>query len=33
MTKLSEIVLTRIANRLSKGQATAAGEAMRKATI
>lgn len=33
MTKLSEIVLTRIANRLSKGQATAAGEAMRKAAI
>ncbi|WP_426034547.1 ABC transporter permease [Cypionkella sp. TWP1-2-1b2] len=33
MTKLSEIVLTRISNRLSKGQATAAGEAMRKAAI
>ena len=33
MTKLSEIVLSRVANRLSKGQATAAGEAMRKATI
>lgn len=33
MTKLSEIVLSRIANRLSKGQATAAGEAMRKAAI
>ena len=33
MTKISEIVLTRISNRLSKGQATAAGEAMRKATI
>ena len=33
MTKLSEIVLSRIANRLSRGQATAAGEAMRKAAI
>ncbi|MDZ4312622.1 MAG: ABC transporter permease subunit [Cypionkella sp.] len=33
MTKVSEIVLTRISNRLSKGQATAAGEAMRKAAI
>jgi polar amino acid transport system permease protein len=33
MTKLSEIVLTRISNGLSKGQATAAGEAMRKAAI
>ena len=33
MTKLSEIVLSRISNRLSKGQATAAGEAMRKAAI
>ena len=33
MTKLSEIVLSRIADRLSKGQATAAGEAMRKAAI
>ncbi len=33
MTKLSEFVLTRISNRLSKGQATAAGEAMRKAAI
>lgn len=33
MTKISEIVLTRISNRLSKGQATAAGEAMRKATV
>ncbi|MDB5660908.1 MAG: binding-protein-dependent transport system inner rane component [Cypionkella sp.] len=33
MTKISEIVLTRISNRLSKGQATAAGEAMRKAAI
>ncbi len=32
MTKLSEIVLTRISDRLSKGQATAAGEAMRKVT-
>ena len=31
MTKLSEIVLTRIQNRLSMGQATAAGEAQRKA--
>ncbi len=30
-TKLSEIALTRISARLSKGQATAAGEAMRKA--
>ncbi len=33
MTKLSEIVLSGIANRLSKGQATAAGEAMRKAAV
>ena len=33
MTKVSEIVLTHISNRLSKGQATAAGEAMRKAAI
>ena len=31
MTRLSEIVLTRVSARLSKGQATAAGEAMRKA--
>jgi polar amino acid transport system permease protein len=33
MTKLSELVLGRLAARLSKGQATAAGEAMRKAAI
>lgn len=33
MTKISEIVLRRLSNRLSKGQATAAGEAMRKAVI
>ncbi|MFC3179656.1 ABC transporter permease [Cypionkella sinensis] len=33
MTKVSEIVLSWIANRLSRGQATAAGEAMRKAAI
>lgn len=33
MTKLSEIVLTRIAARLSKGQATAAGEDMRRAAV
>ena len=32
-TRVSEIVLNRIAARLSKGQATAAGEAMRKAGI
>jgi polar amino acid transport system permease protein len=32
-TKISEIVLNRIAARLSKGQATAAGEAQRKAAI
>lgn len=32
-TKLSEIVLARISARLSKGQATAAGEAMRKAGV
>ena len=31
MTRLSEIVLGRLSARLSKGQATAAGEAMRKA--
>ncbi len=31
MTRLSEVVLTRLSARLSKGQATAAGEAMRKA--
>jgi len=31
MTKLSEVVLTRVQNRLSLGQATAAGEAQRKA--
>ena len=31
MTKGSEIVLTRISARLSKGQATAAGEAQRRA--
>jgi polar amino acid transport system permease protein len=31
MTKVSEIVLTRISARLSKGQATAAGEAQRRA--
>jgi polar amino acid transport system permease protein len=30
-TRVSEIVLARIAARLSRGQATAAGEAMRKA--
>ena len=30
-TKVSELVLNRVAARLSKGQATAAGEAMRKA--
>ena len=33
MTRLSEIVLGRLAARLSKGQATAAGEAMRRAVI
>jgi len=33
MTKLSEGVLGRLSARLSKGQATAAGEAMRKAAI
>ena len=33
MTKVSEVVLSRVANRLSKGQATAAGEAMRKAAV
>jgi len=32
-TKLSEVVLDRLSARLSKGQATAAGEAMRKAGI
>jgi polar amino acid transport system permease protein len=32
-TKLSEVVLARISARLSRGQATAAGEAMRKAGI
>ncbi|WP_022702950.1 ABC transporter permease [Pseudorhodobacter ferrugineus] len=31
MTKFSEVVLTRVQNRLSHGQATAAGEAQRKA--
>jgi len=31
MTKISEIVLDRVTNRLSKGQATMAGEAQRKA--
>jgi polar amino acid transport system permease protein len=31
MTKVSEGVLGRLSARLSKGQATAAGEAMRKA--
>ncbi|MGB3279368.1 MAG: ABC transporter permease, partial [Pseudorhodobacter sp.] len=31
MTKVSEMVLSRIQNRLSLGQATAAGEAQRKA--
>ncbi len=31
MTKLSEVVLTRVQNHLSHGQATAAGEAQRKA--
>jgi polar amino acid transport system permease protein len=31
MTKVSEVILGRIANRLSKGQATAAGEAQRRA--
>jgi polar amino acid transport system permease protein len=31
MTKLSEVILTRISSRLSKGQATAAGEAQRRA--
>jgi polar amino acid transport system permease protein len=33
MTKLSEGVLGRLSARLSKGQATAAGEAMRKAAV
>ena len=33
MTKLSEEVLGRLSARLSKGQATAAGEAMRKAAV
>jgi polar amino acid transport system permease protein len=33
MTKLSEGVLVRLSARLSKGQATAAGEAMRKAAV
>ena len=33
MTKISETLLGRLAARLSKGQATAAGEAMRKAAI
>jgi polar amino acid transport system permease protein len=32
MTKLSEIVLGRLTTRLSRGQATMAGDAMRKAT-
>ncbi|GAB1478302.1 ABC transporter permease subunit [Paracoccaceae bacterium] len=32
MTRLSEVVLGRLSARLSRGQATAAGEAMRKAT-
>ncbi len=32
-TRLSEVVLNRVSARLSKGQATAAGEAMRKAGI
>lgn len=32
-TKVSELVLNRLAARLSKGQATAAGEAMRKAAV
>ncbi|MFZ0097773.1 MAG: ABC transporter permease, partial [Gemmobacter sp.] len=31
MTRVSEIVLARIAARLNHGQATAAGEAMRRA--
>ncbi len=33
MTRLSEIVLGRLSARLSKGQATAAGEAMRRAAV
>ena len=33
MTRLSEIILGRIAAKLSKGQATAAGEAMRRAAV
>ena len=33
MTRGSEILLGRVAAKLSKGQATAAGEAMRKAAI
>jgi polar amino acid transport system permease protein len=31
-TKVSEVVLARVSARLSRGQATAGGEAMRKAT-
>ena len=33
MTKLSEIVLGKITAKLSKGQATAAGEALRRAAV
>jgi polar amino acid transport system permease protein len=33
MTKVSEIVLGKISARLSKGQATAAGEAQRRAAV
>ncbi len=32
-TKVSEVVLDRIMARLTKGQATAAGEAQRKAAV
>jgi polar amino acid transport system permease protein len=33
MTRISEVILARIQARLSRGQATAAGEAQRKAAI